>query len=180
MDMNVHLVERFGRGPAFRQHDGANPQTKRPPMVLNQSIRKYVRTFDRRVDLSDWMRYRDIPSSEEIFDSGRQHHHEKVEVSENIVVGPYESKEDYLERHYALLREDAVAPLRDAVSELQDSPHLMEADSQNSACVYEKVRTHSKLPSIVKPLLMVNRSSLLASHSPVQESLLGLPFLFDE
>jgi len=56
------------------------------------------------------------------------------------VVGPYKSKEDYLERHYTLLREDAVAPLRDVVSELQIHPHIMEKESDNSAYIYEKVR----------------------------------------
>ncbi len=144
-DMNEYLTERFGRGSAFRQHDGASLKTGRPSMVLNQSIREYVWTFNRPVDLSNWTGYRDIPSSEEIFDSGRQHHHEDVEVSENIVVGPYESREDYLERHYALLREDTVAPLRNAVSEVQSNPHLLEADSRDSACIYEKVRTRSQI-----------------------------------
>lgn len=141
--MNEHLAERFGRGSAFREDSGASLKTGRLSMVLNKSIREYVWTFNRPVDLSTWMGYRDIPSSEEIFDSGRQHHHEDVEVSENIVVGPYESREDYLERHYALLREDAVVPLRNAVSEVQSNPHLVEVDSRDSACIYEKVPTRS-------------------------------------
>lgn len=139
--MNEDYTERFGRGSAFRQDNGESHKTTKPDMELNKSIREYVWTFDRPVNLSSWMAYRDIPSSEEVFDSGRQHHHEDVEISENIVVGPYESKEDYLERHYALLREDAVAPLRNAVSEVQNDPHLIEVDSRDSAYIYEKVPT---------------------------------------
>lgn len=138
-DVNEHLSERFGRGDANRRSANNTTATSRTPMVLNQSIRKYVKTFDRPVDLSHWTGYRDLPSSKEIFDPGRQEHDEPVQISENIVVGPYESKEDYLERHFTLLREDAVAPLRDAVSEVQACPSLMERDSDNSACVYEKV-----------------------------------------
>lgn len=140
-DMNEHLTERFGRGSAFRQDNGGSLKPGRPSMVLNKSIREYFGTFNRPVDLSNWTGYRDIPSSQEIFDSGRQHHHEDVEVSENIVVGPYESRDDYLERHYTLLREDAVAPLRNAVSEVQSNPHLVEVDSRDGACIYEKVPT---------------------------------------
>ena len=43
------------------------------------------------------------------------------------------------ESHYSLLREDAVAPLRDVVSEVQVYHHLMEKDSDNGAFIYEKV-----------------------------------------
>lgn len=46
-------------------------------------------------------------------------HSTTLELTENTVVGPYISKEEYLESHYKLLREDAVAPLRDVISEIQ-------------------------------------------------------------
>lgn len=100
-------------------------------MTTNLSIRKYIKTFDQPVDSSSWTTFRDIPSSNEIFTPNRADHEDNLEVSENTVVGPYSSKEDYLERHYSLLREDAVAPLRDVVSE--------ESESENCAHVYEKV-----------------------------------------
>ena len=113
-------------------------------MITNPSIRKYVKRFDQSVDSSDWTKFREIPLSCEIFDEGRTEHTEAVEVHENIVVGPYSSKEDYLERQYSLLREDAVAPLRDVVSEVQAYPRMMEAESDNSAYIYEKVSQYSQ------------------------------------
>ena len=118
--------------------------TARPTMTTNLSIRKYVKIFDQPVDSSDWTTFREIPSSHEIFDQGRTEHTEAVEVHENIVVGPYSSKSDYLERQYSLLREDAVAPLRDVVSEVQAYHRMMESESDNSAYIYEKVSQNNQ------------------------------------
>ena len=63
-----------------------------------------------------------------------------MEITENTIVGSYNSKEEYLKSHCKLLREDAVAPLRDVVSEIQVYPQqLLEKDSDNGAYIYEKV-----------------------------------------
>ncbi len=137
--MNEHLTERFGHGSAIRGPNTSSPITARPTMTTDLRIRKYVKTDDQPVDSSDWTTFRELPSSCEIFDEGRTEHTEAVEVPENIVVGPYSSKKDYLERQYSLLREDAVAPLRDVVSEVQAYPRMMESESDNSAYIYEKV-----------------------------------------
>lgn len=143
--MNEHLTERFGRGSAIREPNISSPTTARPTLTTNLSIRKYVKVFDQPVDSSDWTTFREVPSSCEIFDEGRTEHTEAVEVHENIVVGPYGSKSDYLARQYSLLREDAVAPLRDVVSEVQAYPRMMESESDNSAYVYEKVSGNCQL-----------------------------------
>jgi len=108
-------------------------------MTTNPSIREYFNTSNQPRDCSHWTGFRDIPSSLEVFDQGRKEHGEDLQLSENIVVGPYASRDDYLERHYQLLREDAVAPLRDVISELQVHPYIMEKESDNSAYMYEKV-----------------------------------------
>ena len=108
-------------------------------MTLNLSIREYAKKAGKPADLSHWTGFREIPSPCEVFDEGRKEHGKTLELTENTIVGPYISKEEYLESHYRLLREDAVAPLRDVVSEIQVYPHLMEKDSDNSAYIYEKV-----------------------------------------
>ena len=136
--MNEHLTERFGRGVSLRNTSEAS-SGPRPPLVTNHSIRKYVKAFDRPVDLLDWTHYREIPVNEEVFASGSNNESPPIEVSANVVVGPYESKNDYLERHYTLLREDGVAPLRNVISEMQACPSLEEKDSRESAMLYEKV-----------------------------------------
>ena len=59
-----------------------------------------------------------------------------IDLMPNNVVGPWPSKDLYLKAHYELLREDAVAPLRDAVAYVREDSQMM--DSQTVA-VYEKV-----------------------------------------
>ena len=137
--MNGHLVERFGK----RKHVVKGPQTeplqaRGPAMRLNTSIRKYFKVADTEGP-SPWTNLPEFPVAAEVFDAGREHHEEDVELSPNIVVGPFPSKEEYLSTHYALLREDAISPLRDVISEVQNSPYILEEDSQNDSHVYEKV-----------------------------------------
>lgn len=45
-------------------------------------------------------------------------------LPKNIVKGAWPSKGEYLESHFRLLREDAVAPLRDAVRKVQLQPQM--------------------------------------------------------
>ena len=137
--MNENMNERFGRGKAIRDFHMPHAVIARPSVTLNLSIREYAKTTDQPADLSHWTGFREIPSSSEVFDEGRTEHGTTLELTENTVVGPYTSKEEYLESHYRLLREDAVAPLRDVVSELQVYPQLLEKDSENGAYIYEKV-----------------------------------------
>ena len=141
--MNENLNERFGRGKAIRNSYTPRALTARPSVTLNLSIREYAKIAGQPADVSHWTGFREIPSPSEVFDEGRTQHGTTLELTENTVVGPYISKEEYLEAHYRLLREDAVAPLRDVVSEIQVYPYLMEKDSDNSAYIYEKVlQTH--------------------------------------
>lgn len=138
-DMNENMNERFGRGKAFRDSHTPRAVIAKPSVTLNLSIREYAKTADQPADLSHWIGFREIPSPAEVFDQGRTEHGTALELTENTVVGPYISKEEYLESHYRLLREDAVAPLRDVVSEIQFYPQLLEKDSENGAYIYEKV-----------------------------------------
>lgn len=66
-----------------------------------------------------------------------------VDIPVNIVDAAWRSKEDYLRAHYELLREDAIAPLRDAVAVVQASPEMHDS---KGACIYEKV---IKLPYVL-------------------------------
>lgn len=108
-------------------------------MTTNPSIREYFKASKKPVESGHWTGLREIPSSSELFSRDHSDHEESVELSENIVVGPFASKEDYLDRQYSLLREDAIAPLRNVISELQNTPYIMEKESDNNAYIYEKV-----------------------------------------
>ena len=138
--MNEHLTERFGRANAFRQAKSSSPPPgSRMVMKFNQSIRDYVREADSIGNESHWSSFREVPVAAEVWRDGRQGHDDPVELEPNNVAGPYHSIEDYLERHYMLLREDAVAPLRNAISEVQAYPNLLEKDSSEDAYIYERV-----------------------------------------
>ncbi|KAL6718868.1 hypothetical protein ACLMJK_003102 [Lecanora helva] len=137
--LNEHLAERLGRGGRRNREPVIAAPPLRSQMLLNYDIRTYVQALDHSISQVQWIRCPAVPSVEEIHDSGNTNLDDPVPVLENIVVGPFASKDDYLERHYTLLREDAVAPLRSAVSEVQTYPHLEEKDSQCNAYLYEKV-----------------------------------------
>lgn len=137
--MNEHLVERFGRGRGHRQQDERQTLTTRPPGTTNLRIREYFKASKQPIDPTHWTSFRDIPSTPEVFSPNRMDNEESVQLPENIVVGPFASKEDYLERQYSLLREDAISPLRNVISELQVHPYIMEKNSEEGAYIYEKV-----------------------------------------
>ena len=107
---------------------------------LNRDVRQYIMASKTDADSPEWTRKREIPSSLEI--KGEDENatiEEQIEISVNQVHIAWDSKEQYLETHYRLLREDAVAPLRDAVAEVRETPHIMEKDSCENAAIYEKV-----------------------------------------
>jgi helicase required for RNAi-mediated heterochromatin assembly 1 len=66
----------------------------------------------------------------------------EMTLPDNIIVGPWTSKEDYIGAHYQILREDAIAPLRYVVSEFRQHPNMLET---NDVGIYTHV---SSLPNI--------------------------------
>ncbi|KAI4170520.1 MAG: hypothetical protein LQ343_004897 [Gyalolechia ehrenbergii] len=135
--MNENYVERFSqrRPPPGDFHPQPNRQLG-PRLELNVRIREYVKGIPILANAPSYIFQREIPTSDEISVPECE---EAYEVPPNKVVGPWESKRKYLSDHYALLREDAVTPLRNVVSELKAEPHILEQDSAENAYVYEKV-----------------------------------------
>ncbi|KAL8694696.1 MAG: hypothetical protein Q9218_000707 [Villophora microphyllina] len=129
------------RGPRQRNQPArTNTQNTASEMALtpklNTRIREYVKGSKASSYGPSFVHEREIPTSDEISvpDDG-----EAVEIQVNQVVGPWQSREKYLSDHYALLREDGVAPLRNVVSEVKAEPHILEKDSMENAQIYEKV-----------------------------------------
>ncbi|KAL4954088.1 P-loop containing nucleoside triphosphate hydrolase protein [Aspergillus filifer] len=79
-----------------------------------------------------WTSRPEVPTSEEIFGADG----EFVDLEPNKLEGPWSSKDAYLKAHYELLREDAVAPLRDAVAIFQCDPEM---NDNGTVAIYEKV-----------------------------------------
>lgn len=112
--------------------------------IANPAIKKYFSQAEQSADEGDWLSRPEIPSSEEII-GAESSDDDCVELAPNKVTGPWLSKDLYLKSHYELLREDAVAPLRDAVAYVREDPQMM--DSQTVA-IYEKVLS---CPSFLGP-----------------------------
>ncbi|KAF3479697.1 helicase required for RNAi-mediated heterochromatin assembly 1 [Arthroderma uncinatum] len=110
------------------------PFIESPPTIqIDKEIREYVTKAARSGTPGTWTAKPELPASGEILglDDG-----EVISLGVNQLQGPWPSSENYLKTHYELLREDAVAPLRDAVAYFRHDPKM--SDSPH-CCVYEKV-----------------------------------------
>ncbi|KAE8398944.1 P-loop containing nucleoside triphosphate hydrolase protein [Aspergillus pseudonomiae] len=104
-----------------------------PVVPVNQDVKAYF--AEEALDNSQsWLLNPEIPSPDEIMGTGSET--EFVDLLQNRIEGPWGSKEEYLKAHYELLREDAVAPLRDAVAYVREDPEMRDT---NTISIYEKV-----------------------------------------
>ncbi|OJJ72488.1 hypothetical protein ASPBRDRAFT_74456 [Aspergillus brasiliensis CBS 101740] len=101
-------------------------------MLVNKDIREYL-VQPSPEDAEEWLKRPGIPSSDEIMGCAED---EYVELIPNKIVGPWNSSDEYLKAHYELLREDAVAPLRDAVAYVKNDPRMMDS---KLVSIYDKV-----------------------------------------
>lgn len=109
-----------------------------PPVSVNEDIRSYFYVNDQAsTDTEAWTTKPELPTPEEVMGVDvSDNDDDSIHLAPNVVCGPWRSKEAYLRTHYELLREDAVAPLRDAVAYVREDPQMMDS---GSASIYEKV-----------------------------------------
>lgn len=101
---------------------------------VNLEVRKYFEPSGIG-NRSEWQLQPEIPSAEEIL--GDDTSDDRVPLPINNIEGPWESKDQYLEAHYKLLREEAVGPIRDAVSVLRENPFA--GNNAKDCHVYDNV-----------------------------------------
>lgn len=140
-EVNAHLPERFRRGAGPTSQQKSSSSSRGSEFVLNLEIRRYVQTAGAVVgeDSPPWLSQPEVPASGEVLVLND----DDVNIPPNKVNGPWRNKEKYLSSHYSLLREDAVAPLRDAVDEFRKNPDMMEGDSK-VVRIYEKVSRYQQ------------------------------------
>ena len=138
--MNAHLRERFAGNNLMEIPDQPSGVSKKPVTTLNLSIREYFQNPLKTHDPSNWHTFPEIPTGNEIgrIDKGDMEDDE-VEVPPNKIIGAWGNKEEYLQAHYELLREDAISPLRAAVAEVKANPKILESESEEHAGIYENV-----------------------------------------
>ncbi|KAL4941600.1 hypothetical protein BDV06DRAFT_235995 [Aspergillus oleicola] len=113
--------------------DEVNPQLAEK--LKNTALVSRTVSFDLDSPLKSWTSKPEIPTSDEIFGADAVDG-EFVDLEPNKLEGPWSSKDAYLKAHYELLREDAVAPLRDAVAIFQSDPDM---NDNGTVAIYEKV-----------------------------------------
>ncbi|KAI5285729.1 hypothetical protein KEM52_002308, partial [Ascosphaera acerosa] len=79
-----------------------------------------------------WQRKPEVPTSEEIMALDQT----TVDITPNLIKGPWESAQAYLKTHYELCREDALSPLIDAVAKVREHPNM---NDDPTLCIYDKV-----------------------------------------
>ncbi|CAG8919275.1 unnamed protein product [Penicillium salamii] len=115
-------------------HQQFNRRAGRQGELTNREVGQYFASSRDEIP-SGWQSKPEIPDETEILGTENGGSPNTV-LFPNIIDGPWESKEKYLEAHYRLLREDAVGPLRDAVAMIRDKP---ERRDERGLAVYESV-----------------------------------------
>lgn len=176
---NSSLSERFRGNKIHRNLPVSDTMHNNGYRVeLNLGPREYLRTQHKIAEDNPkgWQGIPEIPTSNEI----ALNDNEAVSVPANKVKGRWKSTEKYLRAHYELLREDSIAPIRDAVDAVRKTPEMM--DNKDLA-IYEKVGDYNFCvkPKLILPgpyprfhFLSWRRSSsyyLLHSSSRLQDQL---------
>lgn len=118
-----------------------------------QILDAYIhRTWDVGNHQEQWRNLPEIPTKAEIMPKDDQNRDQQSEeekwndyqndplydpkLPKNIIDGPWSSKEDYISAHYQILREDAVAPIREAIKSFKQHPRM---NDDNGTCIYTHV-----------------------------------------
>ncbi|CAI6340817.1 unnamed protein product [Periconia digitata] len=148
-EMNPHLSERFtlpfrGRNDTHVKHPLG---IAAPPLPsANKDIEEYFEDAETPVDgAGSWLDQPEIPLPADILQDVKSDFPDSskplVDIPKDIhprpnkVEGAYNSREDYLQTHHDLLKEDTLGPLRDAVNQVREDPFLDESDYDNSASI---------------------------------------------
>lgn len=136
-EYNAHLTERFGGRPIRSSANSTISSAPRYKTAANPDIAKYVhdqrRIAETCMDPESWLAKSEIPSSNEICPPNGT----EVALPANKIDRPWSKPTSYLKTHYSLLREDALAPLREAVAKFRKDPQRMD---DNDLRIYEQVR----------------------------------------
>lgn len=117
--------------------------------ILIDHVKK---TYEHNAFSEEWRNLPEVPSSAEIkpvykdpviveeepeeWNAYQQDILYDEKLPHNIIDGPWSSKEAYLGAHYQIIREDSIAPLRNAVTEVQANPMMEDTEE---TCIYTGV-----------------------------------------
>lgn len=132
--MNADLPERFRGGRRLKTQAELNTASDNGlDLTLNLDIRDYVEkqgTIKATSAKDVWLSQPEVPGSDELAVG-------EASLAPNKIDAPYRNKDKYLKTHYALLREDALGSLREAIEDFRLNPGTREA---HKFSVYDQVR----------------------------------------
>lgn len=103
--------------------------------LANMAIREYFDDDDPgEAPLAEWQTKPELPTVNEIM--GTEHPGAEFNLVTNTIDGAWPSTDLYLKTHYSLVREDAVANLRDAIASFCERPGTID---NKSFVIYERV-----------------------------------------
>ncbi|KAK7712999.1 hypothetical protein SLS57_007560 [Botryosphaeria dothidea] len=105
---------------------------------MHYAISRYVAEAHLPVNSESWLARPEIPTASEILDT--ETCEETVSILPNKIDGAWNSKEEYLESHYELLREDTIRPLREAIGRIRNKSWATESEYGNTVGLYSNVR----------------------------------------
>jgi helicase required for RNAi-mediated heterochromatin assembly 1 len=119
--------------------------------IATKIIQEHVlKPYGRELHIEPWRNLPEIPDKSEIMPKENERDRYKVEewndyqkdpvydvnLPVNIIDKPWPSKEEYISAHYQILREDAIASLRNSVKSFKRNPEM---DDDNFTHVYTSV-----------------------------------------
>lgn len=131
-EYNSHLSERIGRRPRDMRMNTLGVVEPDDIKVLPRHRLLEKLEQESTAHCTGWRGVPELPTPEELL---KEEH--DIEIPGNTIDGPYDNIEDYLSTHYELLREDAVAHLRQGVGYLRQYPSAMDSSTM---AIYESVR----------------------------------------
>lgn len=157
VQMNTNISEKFGRKNMKKDRylrpseSSFSNNASLVQQFHSNMIERYLKDqLDRQEDANPWLTAPEIPSSRELMDldeAWTQTNEEgQVVIGGNTLKGPwvgtkdFSAKEHYLQCHWTMLREEAIQPLRTAISWMKAFPGASE-DTNNggSIGIYSKV-----------------------------------------
>ncbi|KAF2139072.1 uncharacterized protein K452DRAFT_320697 [Aplosporella prunicola CBS 121167] len=139
------LIPDWDDGATDMTLNRSSPSPQPSRLTAPSAIRQYMDDARHQAQPNTWMSKAEIPTSEEILDTNMELFTRgapeecTVSVPVNNIDGPWSSKEDYLEAHYELLREDVLRSLRETVGRVRNKPWGREDEYGTTVGIYENV-----------------------------------------
>jgi hypothetical protein len=145
LQLNVTLAEKYRPGKHYK-HELRNNMQQESTKFRSNFIDRYLKDSSIPADSSSWLSAPEFPTPEEVQDITAQW--QTVDPSDGSIVlrgneleHAWGSREEYLQAHFEMLREETVRPLREAVSWVLNNPDSREDQLSfgGNIGIYEKV-----------------------------------------